>query len=166
VARHLLLNDIKRAQAGKHGGGWLRIDVDMAGAEESFRLDAPRGLDADQLFDHCWAETVASRALARVRADCEQEGRGAAYARLAAFVAGDEDEEAGAAGSEAAEKADGALRVERHRLKERVRARCLRYLREEIAATVEAPEAIDDEIRVLFDALECRAWPRPTTTRR
>ena len=48
----------------------------------------------------------------------------------------------------------GAWRVERLRLKDRVRARSLRYLREEIALTVASQDAIDDEIRVLFDALE------------
>jgi DNA-directed RNA polymerase specialized sigma24 family protein len=145
AAWHVMLNDLKRARAPKHGGGWVRIEVDLGGAEEIFQLEARRGLDADRLFDRCWAETVARRVLARVRADCEQEGRGEAYARLAAFVLDDDDP--------ADDRTTGALRVERHRLKKRVRARCLRYLREEIGMTVASPDAIDDEIRVLFDAL-------------
>lgn len=152
AARHLLLNDLKRVRAAKNGGGWTRLDLDMGSAEESFQLDIQRGLNADQLFDRCWAEIVAKRVLARVRADCEQEGKGAAYARLAAFTLDDDETPAAQPGS--AEKSVVALRVERHRLKERVRARCLRYLREEIGATVARPEVIDDEIRVLFDAVE------------
>lgn len=153
AARHLLLNDLKRERAHKHGGGWTRIDVEVGAAEQSFQLDVQRGLGADRLFDRCWAETVAARVLARVRTDCEQEGKGAAYARLAAFVLGEEQDAAGADAGPP-EGSLVALRVERHRLKERVRARCLRYLREEIAATVTCVDAIDDEIRVLFDALE------------
>lgn len=153
-ARHLLLNDFKRVRSGKRGGGWVRVDVDMSEVEERFQLDAQRGLGADRLFDRCWAETMVRRVLARVRADCEQEGKGAAYARLAAFVVGDDGVAEGAEDPGVAEKTVVALRVERHRLKERVRARTLRYLREEIALTVASQDAIDDEIRVLFDALE------------
>lgn len=153
AARHLMLNDLKRERARKHGGGWTRIDVDVGAAEQSFQLELARGLGADQLFDRCWAEAVAARVLDRVRADCEQEGKGEAYARLASFVLGDEEGTA-AAEAEPPEMSLGAMRVERHRLKERVRARCLRYLREEIATTVARADAIDDEIRVLFDALE------------
>lgn len=151
AAQHLMLNDLKRERARKRGGGWARLDLDVGAAEQTFQMEAPRGRGADQMFDRCWAETVTARVLARVRADCEQEGKGAAYARLAAFVL-DEEEGLPPADERSPERSIVALRVERHRLKERLRGRCLRYLREEIAMTVGDPHAIDDEIRVLFDA--------------
>jgi len=154
AARHLMLNDLKRARALKHGGGWTRIDIDVGPAEQSFQMELQSGLGADEMFDRCWAETVAARVLARVRADCEQDGKGAAYERFAAFVLGDEAEQETAGDRTASRKSPGALRVERHRLTKRMEPRCLRYLREEIATTVASTDAIDDEIRVLFEALE------------
>lgn len=152
AARNLMLNDLRERRTQRRGGGWTRIDGDLESAEQDFQLEAQNGLQADKLFDRCWAETVAARVLARLRADCEQQGKGPAYARLAAHVLG-EDEDAAEADRQPPGKSMVALRVERHRLKERLREHCERYLREEIARTVTREDLIDDEIRILFDAL-------------
>jgi len=45
------------------------------------------------------------------------------------------------------------LRVERTRLKDKLQPRYRRYLREEIGDTVANERDVDDEIRLLFDAL-------------
>lgn len=154
AAAHLLSNERDRRAALRHGGGWTRLDVDVEAAEGTFQLDAQRALAPDQLFDRVWARTVTRRVLGRIRAEFEKEGKEAAFARLEALLSGEGPETSEADEAEVRGKNVVALRVERHRLKEKARARCLRYLREEIGQTVADPAAIDDEIRILFRALE------------
>ncbi|MDB4980755.1 MAG: hypothetical protein JWM82_1507 [Myxococcales bacterium] len=154
AAAHLLSNERDRRTARKHGGGWTRLDVDVDAAEGTFQQEAQRALGPDQLFDRIWARTVTQRVLGRIRVEFEKEGKEAAFARLEGLLSGEGSDTSEADEAEVRGKNVVALRVERHRLKEKARARCLRYLREEIGQTVANPEAFDDEIRILFRAFD------------
>jgi RNA polymerase sigma-70 factor (ECF subfamily) len=154
AAAHLLANERDRRTALRNGGGWTRLDLDVEAAEGTFQQDAQRALGPEQLFDRAWARTVTRRVLERIRAEFEQEGKKAAFARLEALLSGEGSDTSEEDEAEIRGKNVVALRVERHRLKEKARARCLRYLREEIGRTVASQAAVDDEIRILFRALE------------
>jgi RNA polymerase sigma-70 factor (ECF subfamily) len=154
AAVHLLDNERDRRAALKRGGGWTRLDVDVDAAEGTFQQDAQRPLAPDQAFDRAWARTITNRVLARLRAEFEREGRRAPYARLEALLSGEGPETTEAEEAVARGKKVVALRVERHRMKEEAHERCLEYLREEIGQTVANAAAIDDEIRILFRALD------------
>jgi RNA polymerase sigma-70 factor (ECF subfamily) len=140
AAAHLLANERDRRTALRNGGGWTRLDLDVEAAEGTFQ--------------RAWARTVTRRVLERIRAEFEQEGKKAAFARLEALLSGEGSDTSEEDEAEIRGKNVVALRVERHRLKEKARARCLRYLREEIGRTVASQAAVDDEIRILFRALE------------
>lgn len=100
-------------------------------------------------FESDWADTLLARALAKVRSGYEKGGRAELFDVLKPFIWGPRS----GCGTEAAANAlglsEGAARVAVHRLKQRFRE----VLREEVAATVNGPEAVDDELRYLIRVL-------------
>ena len=86
--------------------------------------------------------------MARLRAEFVALGKGDQFARLAAFLDRDAEERYAVVAAELGVSA-GTLRMSVHRLRKRYRA----LLRAEIAETVSAPDAIDEEIRFLLATL-------------
>jgi RNA polymerase sigma-70 factor (ECF subfamily) len=153
AAVHFLCNELDRRRAQRRGGGQVPITLDVDVAEECLRHESQDALTPDRLFDRQWALTVTARALARVRADYVKEGKGEAFARLEGLLSGEDLETTDAELSRVLGRTPGDIRVERCRLKKKIEARYRRYLREEIGETVIGPGAVDDEIRLLLDAL-------------
>jgi DNA-directed RNA polymerase specialized sigma24 family protein len=153
AAVHFLCNELKRRRALKRGGDRPCMSIDVDGAEETLRSSGEEAPTPDRIFDRQWALTVTARALARVREDFVKEGKGAAFLRLERLLTGEDSETTDAELSLALGRTPNDLRVERHRLKKKVEERYRDYLREEIGDTVAGPHAVDDEIRLLLDAL-------------
>jgi RNA polymerase sigma-70 factor (ECF subfamily) len=117
-----------------------RFTLDVAAAEEGLRRESLAELPPDQLFDRRWALSVTTRAFARVREDYVREGKADLFAQLEGALAGEAP-------------ADNAQRYSRQRMAKAIQERYRRYLREEIAETVPRGDEVDDEIRLLLDAL-------------
>jgi RNA polymerase sigma-70 factor (ECF subfamily) len=153
AAMHFLANELDRRRALKRGGRQVQITIAADIAEESLRIESQEGATPDRIFDRQWALTVTARALDRVREDYRKEGKEEAFARLEGLLSGEGGGMTDAELSKALGRTAVDLRVERHRLKKKIEARYRRYLREEIGETVAGPDAVDDEIRLLLDAL-------------
>ncbi len=144
LAKHYLLNELKHARATKRGGSRTHIDIDVASAEQRFQRDFAETLTPEQIFDRCWARTVAERSLARLKAQrpedeilvnqllCHEDDRAP-------------DEETAATLAISLQ----ALRTRRSRLWTMFK----QSLEEEISGTVDRPDAIDAERAELVDVL-------------
>jgi DNA-directed RNA polymerase specialized sigma24 family protein len=160
AVRHHWLNVLDRERAEKRGGRLSHdgdFDLDSVGSGQALYAQETPALDRD--FDRRWALTVVDRALARVRAQYEQEGRLDEFLRLASHLSGqdkEDQEDASSAESSAPAKSrakSGATRAALYRQKKEAKLRYGHCLRAEIAGTVSSFEAIDDELKFLFDAL-------------
>jgi len=134
----------------KRGGG--AEPVPLTGATDtSPGLSLADGvtLTPDAAFDREWAMTLLARALGSLRAECEAEGKGAQFDLLKPWLTGeaahgDQGETARALGLE-----PGALKSAVYRLKRRFR----QLVKSEVAATLNDPTAVDEEMRALLSAV-------------
>ena len=156
---HFLANRRDFERAAKRGGGRRVVSIDAAEAEGRYGLEPSHRLTPEALFARRWALTVLAQALDRLR----DEHQAAGPVQLARFEALRENLTGDGGRVPHAELADrlglteGAVQVAVHRLRRRYRE----VLRELIAATVEDPAEIDDEIRELFAALASQSSDRP-----
>lgn len=107
----------------------------------------------EQLLNHHWALVVIDRALSRLREHYAELGQRELFQSLEGTLTGEGSELSDAELSRVLGKPQGAVRVERCRMKKSMSARFRRYLRAEIAETVTDPEQVDDEIHELLAAL-------------
>ena len=129
------------------------ISIDTAAAEEEFHFESHAELAADRVFDRCWARVVVNRAIARLRQEYVWTGRERRFSRLEALLTDEDDGSSDAELAEALGWTEVHVRVDRWHMKKKAQALCKGYLRDEISRTVTSPSAIDDEIRILWEAL-------------
>jgi RNA polymerase sigma-70 factor (ECF subfamily) len=142
-ARNHMYNWLARKRRVSAGGRAVHVSTDV-------QLEAlPDELTPDRLFDRHFAMTLLDRALARLRQRYERANKGVLFAHLQGGISGAAAELCDAELALRVGKSVGALKVERHRLKQRFQE----CLREEVAETVAGPGEIDDELRRLIDAL-------------
>jgi RNA polymerase sigma-70 factor (ECF subfamily) len=132
----------------KRGGQFQFLSLDAQSSEGHYVADPGAHLKPEVLFDKQWALTVIERVMDRLRAEYATIGKGDLFEDLKTFLAA----------KKATPHADLAIKhgitasaigVAIHRLRQQYAA----LLREEIAATVNDPSEIDDEIRCLIAAL-------------
>lgn len=140
--KRYLVSEWRREHAARRGGFAERVPLDPELAE---RIDfGAAEATPDELFDRRWALVLLDSALQRLRTevggdfevlkDCLTAGRGEIdYPGLAETLGCRE----------------GAARVAVHRLRKRYRA----MIREEVARTVRDDGEVDEEMRVLMEAL-------------
>lgn len=142
-ARNHLYNWFARKKGLAVGGRAVHVNVDS-------HCDELRSeLTPDRLFDRQWALTVLERALGRLRTRYERANKSALFAHLHVGLSGQVSEASDKQLSALLGKSVGALKVERHRLKQRFHD----CLREEVAETVATPADVEAELRRLIDAL-------------
>src|SRR5262249_34330917 len=139
----------RRTRAQKRGGGQTRSSLDAMDAENRYLLEPADELTPERIFDCRWADALLSQALARLKAECQAEGKALLFEKAEPLLSGDE-----AAGSyteirASLEMGESAFKMAVHRL----RRRYGELIRAEIAQTVSTPEAVDEELRHLFAVL-------------
>ena len=133
--KHFLSKERDAALAAKRGGGAEHVPL-----EAELEAGAP---DDTLIFDREWAHTLIARALATL--ESEQAGKAEILATLKPWLDG------GTTGSqaeaaEALQMSETAVKVAIHRLRVRFRE----LIRAEVAATVEEPENVVEELRHLI----------------
>lgn len=146
---HFLINEWKRGNALKRGGGVVFVDLD--GLDPGIR-DAcePRsGETPESAYDRQWALTLLERVRDRVRREYEAAGQRDRHSALKPYLS--ESESAGSYAATAGQLGitEAAVKSAVHKLRQRFG----QLLRAEIARTVSSPEEVDDELRHLIDAL-------------
>jgi RNA polymerase sigma-70 factor (ECF subfamily) len=147
--KHYLINEHRAATTQKRGGRALHLSIDDEAAEGRYRLEQADSLTPELTYEKRWAEDLLERVLARLRAECDADGRAGRFAVLEVYLV----ESKGAVPyAEAAAKlgiSENAAKSAVHRLRERYRT----IFREEILLTVNDETEVEDEIRHLLEVL-------------
>jgi RNA polymerase sigma-70 factor (ECF subfamily) len=145
--KHFVANEYDAASAQKRGGGQILRWLEFDDGEERYARESADTRTPEDAFDAQWAAQVFASARARLE-EKHQKGwmRGSRFfAPLLQQVLDDRDE-SWAEMAERLQTSDGSLRVTAHRVRQQFGV----CLREVIADTVEAPDAVDDELRHLM----------------
>ena len=147
--KHFLSKQREKARTWKRGGRTHTISFDSQEVEGRYRHEPVDRLTPEEIFERRWALTVLESALARLRTEQAEAGRGAEFERLEGFLTG---QEARASYGEVAAElrtSEGAIKTTVHRLRQRFG----QLLRGEIAETVAGPEEVDDEVKYLLGVI-------------
>jgi RNA polymerase sigma-70 factor (ECF subfamily) len=147
--RHYLANEADKQRAQKRGGGLIPIPIDIEAAERNYSIEPSHRLTPDKLFEKQWAVTLIGRALSRVQNNMETFGKGAIFESMKVHLTGEGSEQSYEQQASRHGMTAGTFKTEVHRLRKRFR----RAVREEVAATLESPDQIEDELAFLFEAL-------------
>ena len=149
--QNYLLVEARRACRLKRGGQCQFISLDLASAENRYRLEPVDDLTAEKIFEARWAVTLLDQAMTVLRPKCVARGRQSVFDTLKVFVGiGESRPEAS---YEQAAKALGTSVGTVKTLMHRLRKQYFATVREEVARTVADPAEIDGEIRALCAAL-------------
>jgi len=142
---HFLANEWDRAQAQRRGGGSRFFSLDAVSAQERYQLEPVEQATPETIFERRWIQTVMGVVLDKLAAETEEKR----FEVLKGFLL--EDKGAVSYNQAAAELgvSVAAITSAIHRMRARFRA----LLFEEIANTVETPEAVGPELRHLLTAL-------------
>jgi RNA polymerase sigma factor (sigma-70 family) len=125
------------------------VSIDADDAESRYRFEPADSFTPDRLFDRAWVMTLLDRVLGLLAQEYAQTGRADVFDRLKVVLS------QGKGALPAAELAaqlgttEGAVYTAVHRLKKHYRT----ILQQEIAATLDDPSEVDEEIRWLFEAI-------------
>ncbi len=150
VCDNHLANRRDRANARKRGGGRPMISIDASDAEGRYAREPAHELTPDRIFDRSWALTLLGLVLDKLRREYEEAGGASTFEELRGVLTGGRTADPYATIAARLDTTEGAVRVAVHRLRRRYGV----LLRAEIAATVNDPGEVDDEIRSLFAALQ------------
>jgi RNA polymerase sigma factor (sigma-70 family) len=147
--KHFIADEWDRAQAKKRGGGKRSLALNIEDAETRYALEPAHTLSPEKLFERSWALTVLKQAMARLRTECIEAGKGHLFEHLKSYLQADDASPPYAGIAAELDMTEGAIRLAVHRLRQRYRE----LVRQEIAQTVAGPEQVDEEIRHLFAVL-------------
>jgi RNA polymerase sigma-70 factor (ECF subfamily) len=150
VCTHYLADQRDRQNARKRGGGRPVLPIDTLDAEGRYAREPAHDLTAERIFDRTWALTLLGRVFDQLRREYDDAGRAATFEELRAVLTRGPESVPYATIAGRLGMNEGAVRVAVHRLRRRYGM----LLRQEIAATVDDPADVDDEIRALFAALD------------
>lgn len=147
--RHFLGSHFERANALKRGGGARFVDWTSFDAERDCSRAFPAQADPAEAYDSAWAYALMNRALVRLEQEYTAAGRHSQFAALVPFLSraptrGDYALIAGTLGT-----ARTTVAVWAHRLGQRY----AELVKLEVAATVESPDDVADELRYLMGVL-------------
>ena len=150
VCADFLANRRDWDNALKRCGGRAIVPIDTAEAEGRYAREPAHELTPERIFDRTWALVLLGRVLERIREEYRLAGQPLTFEVLSPVLTDGSRAVSYATLAARLGMTEGAVRVAVHRLRRRYGER----LREEIAATVDEPAEVDDEIRDLFAALD------------
>ncbi len=147
--KYFLINEWRKMNCEKRGGGQQLISLDVEATETRFRAEPADHRTPDKAFERQWAMAVLTRVLDQLQAEFAAAGRGPVFEELKSSLTGEENESSYAEIGGRLGMKEGNLKVTVHRLRRRYRE----LLRKEVSLTVDDPNLVDEEIRELFAAL-------------
>jgi RNA polymerase sigma-70 factor (ECF subfamily) len=145
--QHFLIDQYRRQRA--RDGGAVTLSIDTRGAEGRYRYEPADRLTPERLFDRTWAMTLLDRVLGLLAGEYAAKGRSDVFDRLKVVLTQGKGTVPTATLAVQLGLTAGAVHVAVHRLRKRYGE----ILRDQIAATLDDPSEMDDEIRSLFDAI-------------
>lgn len=155
--QNFLIDAHDKRSARKRGGGNSFVSWDTWMAEMPSPLTVPAQVlsswTPERLFDIRWAATVVGEALARLREECNVNGRRRVFDSLSKALSGEQTDTSYAEFAQQLGVAPTVVKQLLYHLRRRYRD----LLREEVSRTVENEADIDEEIRYLCAALAAGA---------
>lgn len=152
-AKNFLANEWDRQTAHKRGGGQRVLSLDERSVEERYQFEPHHDLTPERLFEQQWAWSLLDQALARLEQDVRGAGRQRMYEECRDLLLGGDGDAPYREIAGRLEVSEGALKVQVHRLRKRLRELVL----DEIQQTSAANHDPDGELRHLLSLL---AQPR------
>lgn len=149
VANRHVAEFIRNAGRIKRGGDQVRVEIDPEELEAAGGAELPGG-DMDRNFDRQWAEELMDRVEELLRESYRSRDRGNWFETLFPMLTSAEEAQSYSALAQSLAVTESAIRVGIHRMRKRYRD----LLRKEIAQTVDTEDAIDEELRALYAALQ------------
>jgi RNA polymerase sigma-70 factor (ECF subfamily) len=150
VCAHYLANRRATENTLRRRGARPTISIDTVDAEGRYAREFADELTPERIFDRSWALTLLARVFNQLSREYEDAGRTETFDALHVFLTEGTRAVSHASIAQRLGMTEGAVRVAVHRLRRRYGD----ILRREIAATLDDPSQIDDEIQGLFNALE------------
>lgn len=147
--QNYLANHYRAQKAIKRGGQVFIQSLDLASAEERYRMEPATELTPEEAFEREWAQTVVNQALYRLEKEWSVPGKYEVFLTLRNLLTGQPSEETYQQIAERLGKTETAIKVTVHRL----RKRCGELIRSEIALTVCTDEEVESELLRLFEVL-------------
>jgi RNA polymerase sigma factor (sigma-70 family) len=142
-----LADEQARQHALKRGGGVHFISLDELIAEELHFQPRTTDLSPAESLDARWAGVILERALEKVRAEFDAEGKAETFELLSPFLAGEKPNTSYQDVAHNMGISLGAVKTQIHRL----RRRFATAVRCEVMQTVAAPHEVENELRQLRD---------------
>ena len=163
--KHFLADQQDRRQTLKRGGGQTLQSLDQPHHHDDPETNAvgtavladPRGFPPDAFFDRHWALAVIEQAMAALREEAEAINDLARFETLQRWLVTPADRSTAITAARSLEMTDGAFKVAVHRFRKRFR----QIVTDRIAATVQDPIEVQDELNYLVSAMTS-ATPPPT----
>jgi RNA polymerase sigma-70 factor (ECF subfamily) len=149
---HFLVNEWKRANRLKRGGGTTPLSLDLDGAEQRYVNESVNTVSPERAYDRRWAMTLLDRVLESLRQEYAEAGNARTFAELAEHLWGKDGSISYSQIGERLSLTEGATRAAMHRLRERYR----KSLRAAVAQTVSEPGEVDEELRYLISVVSRR----------
>jgi RNA polymerase sigma factor (sigma-70 family) len=146
--KHFLINEWKKSQRLKRGGGGKNLSLDWQTADTQFQVAATNEPSPDKAFDREWALALLAKVIGRLQKECEADGKAKLFGQLKMFLMAGKSETAQSEIAKVLGMEEGAVRVAVHRLRKRYR----QLLRDEISQTLTDPAQGDEEMHTLFGA--------------
>lgn len=149
VLKGFLINHWESIRAAKRGGGKQILSLSDNATELRFAREMVSPDSPELDYERCWAREVLQQALSRVETECVGSGKGHAFEILKPFLV---DLAEGTDYETAAQTlglTKNGVAVAVHRLRQSYR----NHLRAVVAATVAAPDEVEEEMRHLFSVL-------------
>jgi RNA polymerase sigma factor (sigma-70 family) len=149
---HFLINEWKRAQCAKRGGGTTSLSLDVERAEHRFANEPTVTLTPELAYEKQWAATLLEHVLSALKQEYAEAGNARVFAELAELLWGKDGSVSFAEMGVRLGMTEGTARGAMHRL----RARYREQLRREVAQTVAEPGEVDEELRYLISVVSQR----------
>lgn len=147
--KRYVVNEYERGATVRRGGRHVHLSLDFDDAERTYRRERREGDTPERQFERKWALIALDRALARLREECEREGKGDMAESLLPYLTDTGDLPPYRVVAAQLRLTEGAVKVAVHRL----RRRYGEILRLEIAETVAGPTEVESELRDLLRAV-------------
>ena len=144
---HYISREWQKGQRLKRGGGAILLPIDNG--EALWQREMADHHTPEQSYERTWAHMLLDRVLARLRNECDADGRTGRFDVLQNFVQGERGEVPLAAAAKRFGLSLPAMKSVVHRFRGRFRE----MIREEIRETVATDEEVDPELQHLFAAL-------------
>ena len=146
--KHFLINEWKKTQRQKRGGGDKPLSLDWQTADTQFQVASTTEPSPDKTFDREWALALLAKVIQRLQNECTAEGRAKQFEQLKIFLTAGKGALSHADAAKTLGMDETAVRVAVHRLRKRYRV----LLRDEISQTLADGSQVDEEMRALFGA--------------